>query len=750
MVNQFERDFWRRFSGDSAFYLGEEKSRQRLFLQRNVRKVLEQHRKLQRRHRRKSTPSQQALNELRAASHSEEHDTRPVNGKQPWSFSRDLLEERHAILKADITGITKIYEDGDPMLWGSGKFISASKNQTSDLRCLVRLKICERDLKHDPLSTRQPLIHLGKQQATIQRVDTGQGPPSCRIVLDQPFMIEVEEMLVRVHRGAAWKLSVPDQCEMRIMLSLTDSKDSELWPPFPVHTTDAKALGKRDRLELTASWLNLPACPPRKQQLNLESLQSGHKRTYATDCALDVDIGWSKNKTPLEAWNEKMRESPADRFPTPISEPDVATSKVKTKYLLGDWCARDSEQTKTLILAGYLCPFCRGRDFGNFEFLSFHFKTCHDLLKFDVKRKERGQQSDRVTKLEISVDLSENQSDRRRTRKVENKVIAWVRPRVNFNLSNYLEGDESWVGGSVGRAPSRNRTRRLSRHVQQPDPDLRTEANLVQDIPPPQRTRYRVPSALTPNVTFFRNTSKRPLIEGELVSESDDDVDEDWLMHKHNEVIDDFTDIPKEEKQFIKRWDAYILDEDLSGTVYLPDAMIRFVRKNKDFLAQTDMLVEFAKITASLKIQGLLNDRLISQCMMMIHANEDGQKNIRFGAEDEDLGREEESPLAKRQTRLAGSARNRRDIASSTDGDTDKDEERLGPRGESSRQSLPKRLNRTAYSRPSESQPRVAKKDVMQDQSSPEQHETEGPIYGRCVCGSDIQDLSKMIICANF
>ena len=69
---------------------------------------------------------------------------------------------------------------------------------------------------------------------------------------------------------------------------------------------------------------------------------------------------------------------------------------------------------------------------------------------------------------------------------------------------------------------------------------------------------------------------KRVLRVDELLSESDEDVDESWLKTKHSRVIDSFTDLTETEKSFFKRWDNYIFDEKILANRYVGNILIRF------------------------------------------------------------------------------------------------------------------------------------------------------------------------------
>ncbi|KAF2261672.1 hypothetical protein CC78DRAFT_570383 [Lojkania enalia] len=128
----------------------------------------------------------------------------------------------------------------------------------------------------------------------------------------------------------------------------------------------------------------------------------------------------------------------------------------------------------------------------------------------------------------------------------------------------------------------------------------------VKPMPLKRKRKYRVPKA-PDGITFFRTASKRPLEEGEYLSESDDDVDEEWLRLRKRHIIMNDLRIPEPAKRLLFELDEHIRKEQLNGDAHLGDAIVRFARTKGDYLWENDLVTEFKK-----KIDELLEDRLIS------------------------------------------------------------------------------------------------------------------------------------------
>ena len=144
-----------------------------------------------------------------------------------------------------------------------------------------------------------------------------------------------------------------------------------------------------------------------------------------------------------------------------------------------------------------------------------------------------------------------------------------------------------------------------------------------------------------------------------MLSESDDEVDESWLIQKHKETIDDFADVFLAEKTFMKRFDEHMLRENLCAQRYVPSSLIRFCRSNREWLNTTEMLVEFWKQCLYLTQHGIINAAHVKTYMDIIQGtNEAGRSKVRLGenlpklprAVREDSGRKFTESIAHRRS----------------------------------------------------------------------------------------------------
>jgi hypothetical protein len=198
---------------------------------------------------------------------------------------------------------------------------------------------------------------------------------------------------------------------------------------------------------------------------------------------------------------------------------------------------------QAFTVPGYTCPFCDGREFPNCRFLHFHFITAHALFDFKVKEKKptsglRGGNQDAFNiYVEVFVDLHKDVVVNRASNDLPDpRNFQWVKPKKYFVLTQLLKGNWSWLNERKG-VPLQSR-----RATSQDNPELQGPRKIdlknVLEIPSRRRKRYKVPEPRNgvEGLVFIRNKSKRFVHPGEELSESDDEVDEDWLKMKHDEV----------------------------------------------------------------------------------------------------------------------------------------------------------------------------------------------------------------------
>ncbi|RAQ98922.1 polycomb protein vefs-box [Stemphylium lycopersici] len=345
---------------------------------------------------------------------------------------------------------------------------------------------------------------------------------------------------------------------------------------------------------LSTSYGNILECPQGKITLPLKADGKPIK------IGLEVSMYWNTTTgdSILAQHNRHLRstlESPSS-YPTPPRDP---LPRYKLAYIYGK---------ETLERSNLQCVHCiRVKHHKDISALQMHLDAWHDIFAYQVIPK--GLDEDGVEHWRFVSEVADSKgnlvgraSDRADGPR-DARVLAPGRP---FDRRRFLEGDNGWQhAAKVGKHVKPQKGKQtvdisapLLRHQKPPDE--------VQERARREKKMFIVPKA-PHGITFFRSFSKRPLQPGEEISESDDELDEDWMhLRKYAEI--DRIGLPAPASRFLKVFDDFMHDENLHADIHAGDAIIRFARRNGARIWQDDIMTEFTK-----KLDELLEDDLISK-----------------------------------------------------------------------------------------------------------------------------------------
>jgi len=121
----------------------------------------------------------------------------------------------------------------------------------------------------------------------------------------------------------------------------------------------------------------------------------------------------------------------------------------------------------------------------------------------------------------------------------------------------------------------------------------------------------------------------RPLVEGELLSESDDDIDTTWLVQRHRDMLaqDPSSSLTPARREFYQRFDAHFEAE---GSVtrhaaFLGRMLVRFAQEHAGWIKYTPgMLKEFGLEVRQMLGEGVIKEEDVGRCLDVIRsANEE-------------------------------------------------------------------------------------------------------------------------------
>ncbi|KAF7509123.1 hypothetical protein GJ744_008350 [Endocarpon pusillum] len=668
MLCASDRKFAKTFIGDITFDIQRHRKRFPLFLNRNIMRVLNHHAK----RRRLGSRSSSAVSLQTRPSRRKSQIDLVTPPPRSTRLRDQLIEKFHqedAELIFDVRSIRRKLNYRENLDQRPAKRV---KREAVECRCY--LAVWDNREAHRQL---EPILKRSGD-CVVSPADTVSDAHAVEIELKSPFRIPAKEFFVpTVNRdGEVTKWAVGDKYLLEI--KIIPCNTSDLWPPIPILSKSEESLTrdlvKRKDLSFTegmliSNYTNLPHAPPVTVPLNVAFDQGG--RTFKTKYGLEVHSEWTyphyydaKIKKEDSILAKKIEEEgkldPLCRSVDSYRAVQTCTSRirklddsppvgptVKASYI---WDIETRtpvpRECRIASLEGLYCPICQTQEFTDLKCLQFHFVNNHDKYTFSIEDQEDDIHTKGLKCVTFRVEVAEVVRPRAANHVKDGREISWQRPEQPFDIDAYISGDQSWVGALPRRrtaaAPAQSQPFQHTTSnavaqvdgVAKPRSTLFRSATEVSELPRPVRKRFYVPVARTMRRTsFYRSINHRAMETGEMLSETDDDIDDDWWIKRHHDTIAETEDLTAEEKEFRQRWDAHVMCEGCPSARYVSDTLVRFVRSNAAWLkgvnGNGDMLIQFQHLISLLVERGLVDARVVKDCQRIIHDGEGvGKKQV--------------------------------------------------------------------------------------------------------------------------
>ena len=430
--------------------------------------------------------------------------------------------------------------------------------------------------------------------------------PSVDVELDKPFLVRAADLKVPLERKDELSLGLGESYFMEIKLIPTRA-DAD-WPPIPI-------LGKSDgdqNLGLTklaqeqlagalvARYTRLPHAPEPDIPMSVFYLHQG--TTYRTKFGFEIVSHWDKPSPQLHIdpadsewaiddenkYLGKKAVVPTDtsRLTTSPSRQlqngHLPRSRVKIGYQIdpNSTSALDvGKEFRSFSIEGFECPICPTFEGHDLLELRFHFISWHHKYNFIVKEPavdERGRSR------EITIRIESVEGTKPSKQKDVEDVI-FIRPAKPFDLGAYVDGDRSWTG-ERSRRKGPKRPEQLctnsakERVVVQPEESSKLReknggflpSKNVQSFREPARRKHRqikLQRWTDARYTTYTSITHRPkAFSEEPMSETDDEIEDEWFVQRHLENLD-ITAREEEwsemKRELNRRWDKHRLEEKL-------------------------------------------------------------------------------------------------------------------------------------------------------------------------------------------
>ena len=429
---------------------------------------------------------------------------------------------------------------------------------------------------------------------------------------------------------------------------------TEDWPPLSLQLPAAQIKETTDESGVTrypflvVNWQRLPQLPGEGQALRIMARQDN--KNLKTQLFASLDANYTAPLTPFKTYNIKSLSKQSSRAPLSESPQKVPTTPSKPKehpqpIIKVRWfLPHGFEDIKDVEFQGYYCPICKGQ-YESVDMYHFHLVSSHDLFKFRVDWTSTSTGDDRF-KFDVKVQFKVNNkyANRASNSAPDPEEFVWTRPKTLFNLDAYMRGGDGAKAWTVKETAQRS-SKPIAEDEVRATKKLNGKSNVtddfigrkgpriplpssIPDLPPSQRRLFKVPKA-PEGVRFYHARTKIPLNNDEEYPESDDDIDETWLIQKHDAVISKDSNLSDAAKEFIICYDRHIFRERLSSSLHLGEALVRFARGNREFLQRQAMYAEFHKCMANLICHQCISPLTVRVCAEIVRG---GDGNAAFAA----------------------------------------------------------------------------------------------------------------------
>lgn len=617
---------FKKYGGNGALYLTIGKYRQGTFLRRNIKQALDQH--------------HQALHTSQSGT--DDGMYQDASGKA-WSLPDNatmaaLREKNKPVLKVDV----KYLFPNDPKGTNSNLAQSKIKTRKWAAQCRLIFRVYHTTRQRPGSDKALEDLYTENVNGWLQawRNNTT-GEEFVSVTLDKPVCFTTDQLKIQtpVSQGKAYRSLMGNSYHMTIHMEFPHDREEYMQDRddrfiLPFLDAERNSLPKKAG-KIHAKMTTLIQSESEASRCPLHFTTGGKSYPLAYDMA--VHAGWEvPRETPMQYYNRTLRCVRGEQLLSPISEPSTPAGIARLAY----WF-KDQVRPKATSVEGFLCLFCRGRDLHSLDRLHHHFKTEHDMFTFKIRKVGSDAPACLQCDFKIEVDISDKYSDCRASHSgADSREFQWVAPLKPFDLKAYLKGDESWITDGLGLKKKLSLAHRIPPLPQGAvEPKKPTE---VPDMPRVEKKRHRVPKA-PKGLRFYRTDSKRLLVEGEYLSESDDEISEDWLKLRRNLATKD-TGVPTAAKLFMMKWDDYMQDEQLSGDTHVGDAVVRFGRKYRFWLrTQERMGNEFLRKTSELHSDSIICTEVFRACVDLIEGDGSMMDALAVSAE---IKRHQSTPIA--------------------------------------------------------------------------------------------------------
>ncbi|ORY01510.1 hypothetical protein BCR34DRAFT_592239 [Clohesyomyces aquaticus] len=602
MVGREDRDPSRLYIGNILFYEYLKLKRQPVFLQRNLKRILNLH---ERSNRKRRNTKYQSITRAGA-----EHIDRVG-----WELPPLDMMTKEIAKKSLLINFGEIIPDSPESITNEGRGSHTKRRHLFSIKTKISCFVWCTNQKFrktlDPVYT--TIIGESSHQGNRISIDPS---PSLSLPLNS-FQI--------ISDGDLWPQGIAESYNLSLSFLFEDSADvEELLVNLGIEDTDPET-------RLLATCRDIIGAPDEKKfHVPLEQKRLDNSR-QSLGAKLKVAIRWSAPKGPsiLASANQNVKSMRGRKAQTPrrrdrqfsdtaAETPSSSLTESPSLEQAAGMTPMSSQSppperlgitwvylTETLKRNSLECLHCQHKGFETVDELRHHLYSMHDHFHYRFDEETTTFESD----------VAHHKADTRASDKASDpKEMTIINPVQDFDLSKSLNGDKSYERKARGEKAKRRKAAQGQGQAQGTAHEWKkTKPKSPEDVvlaPRVVATKvFKVPS-IPEGLRLHRTVTKRPLQPGEEVYESDNEPDTTWLDLKKKAIIINDPDIPEKAKIFINAYDAHMRKEGVHGDVHVGDALYRFIHSKGDWIIDTDLGPELV-----MKSKELFEDNIIEPVM---------------------------------------------------------------------------------------------------------------------------------------
>lgn len=500
-------------------------------------------------------------------------------------------------------------------------------------------------------NVRSPL-YKESLQGTLVRRSLANGQAYFDIELRKPCLISIDQFRTDAEQqdktSSKWRRQLSTQYSLHVYVQFEDAKQaltslSEIEPQ--VSPTVLGRTASEGRLK--ATWEDLPRCP-REGEMLVVTRQQGHK-SERLKFRMAVSMAWSKRKkSPLEQYNQVREQVNNEQLPTPSAsdaqEPPTGTRRryvIRYQHEIGAHMRVLTQDSLTCIMCStvdqsraflYDGKLALKRDASTLDRLMLHYWTFHHHFEWT-----RGPPTtDEDGRVHATITIGKKDDSRRAMPPGRaGEEYSWVAPGPDrpFDLSAHVNGEETWTGGMKSRAKSRRARRpRQDLVAEEEDHTAAITAGEDVEIQPGRHKRFPVPQV--PNVTFYSGLTKRPLLVGEMVSDSEDELYDHRIEPSERHGLRKLG-FSEDAVDFHVAFNRHLDGEQSTSSVLMRGAALRFAKKQRGQQRSVEWIRAFETKLRHLQSHDILDRDIVDRCLGICRGspedNEGGHLNDEVG-----------------------------------------------------------------------------------------------------------------------